>query len=89
MLQRDIIADQYKGLQVQWEGDVFSARKMSSGNIKIEIKWQNTVFGIFFELDPKKYQGVGLLKRGDHLRILGYIDDVNEHYISLANAKIV
>lgn len=89
LLQRENIADQYKGIQVQWEGDVYSAEKIKSGNIKIEIKWQNSVFGIFFELNPMQYKGIGLLKRGDHLCIVGYIDTVNESYISLVNAEIV
>lgn len=89
LLQRENIADQYKGIQVQWEGAVYSAEKIKSGNIKIEIKWQNSVFGIFFELNPMQYKGIGLLKRGDHLCIVGCIDTVNESYISLVNAEIV
>ena len=89
LLERENIAYQYKGIQVQWEGDVYSAERTHSGNIKIEIKWPNSVVGIFFEIDPMQYKGVGLLKRGDHLCIVGYIDTVNESYISLVKAEIV
>ncbi len=89
LLQRPDVARQYHGLGVQWEGELHSVQMMSDGKAKIEIKWQNSIFGIFFMLDSTKYKGIGILKRGDLLTVDGRIEDVSESYISLVDAKLV
>jgi hypothetical protein len=89
LLQRSEIARQYQGLRVQWKGNVFSVEMLAWGKAKIEIKWQNSAFGIFFVLGSTKYKGLGILKRGDVLTVDGKIEQVSEFYISLTDAKLV
>jgi hypothetical protein len=60
-----------------------------AGKSKIEIKWRNSAFGIFFVLDSTKYKGLGILKRGDVITVDGKIERVSEFYISLTDAKLV
>ena len=89
LLQRSDVARHYHGLRVRWEGKVFSVQPVSEGQVKIEIKWQNTVYGIFFTVDSSKYDGLGVLRRGDVLVVDGRVDEVSEFYSSLSDAVIV
>ncbi len=89
LLQRPDVARQYHGLRVKWEGNLYSVEMMSNGKAKIEIKWADSTFGIFFTVDSSKYEGLGILERGDILTVEGRIEDVSEFYISLADVKLV
>jgi hypothetical protein len=89
LLQRREVACQFEGLRVQWEGKVYSLEMLQAGKVKIEIKWRNSTIGIFFVVDPNKYKGLGILKRGDVLTVDGEIERVSEFYISLNDAKLV
>jgi len=89
LLQRTHIAAQYFGLRVQWEGSLYSINLRSQNVATIEIKWNNSIFGIFFDLDTTQNNGLGILNRGEFLKVDGTIKEISEFYIILAEAKLI
>ena len=60
-----------------------------AGKAKIEIKWQNSAFGIFFIWILQSIKVSGSLKRGDVLTVDERFSGCIEFYISLTDAKLV
>jgi len=92
LLQRDEVAKQYVGIQVDWTGKLSNIDKLDADRLDLQVcvtrSWVGTVC-YFAEIKSVDYPGIGLLKAGDRIRMQAYIKDAHPGRINLRDAKII
>jgi hypothetical protein len=85
LLIRSDIAKHYRGIQVQWEGPLLDI-SMREGMLHLQVQFYRSVF---FDVDPKNYPGIGLMRSGDIIKFEGTIKEVDTLWIRLIDVKIL
>lgn len=87
-LQRDIVADGYKGLRVEWEAYFKSGTRVSDDKFRIRLNPHLNTFGysIICNVKSSDYPGLVTLPEGAKVKITGEIEAVDRFDISLMNA---
>lgn len=90
LLQQPDICKQYEGIKVSWKGKLSSADKIDKENISLMITvTEGKVYTlIFFNVNPKQYPGIGLLREGHEILVKGRIEEVSS-YITLKAEKVI
>lgn len=89
-LQRPDISKQYEGIKVSWKGKLCNAKKINEKNIRLQITVTEgkDYTSIFFNVNPKQYPGIGLLREGHEILVEGRIEEVSS-YIRLKAEKLI
>jgi len=89
-LQKPEIAKHYIGIKVSWEGYLSTIGKsQKGGNIRIFLAYPEWTRLIVFEVNLNDYSGLGLLNKGDPIKVEGVIDSVGDSSIELKDATII
>jgi len=89
-LQRPDISKQYEGIKVSWKGKLCNANKINEKNIRlyITVTEEKGYTSIFFNVNPKQYPGIGLLREGHEILVEGRIERVSSHIVLKAEKVI-
>jgi len=94
ILQQDAIAKHYEGTRVDCTGTLDYMAKWVDNNLRLDIEmWSKdpplTRASIVFYVGPTEYTGLGLLKKGDPVRVSGIIDHASSVGFTLKDAKLI
>lgn len=94
LLQRAAVQEQYKGLYVEWDAYLQSARKEKNGDIvRLSLKpAKATEPGWLLDIGCKvsitDYKELSILKAGAPLRVSGRMAEVGEWNVELTDARL-
>lgn len=91
LLQQPDLSKQYEGLKVSWKGTLAAADKPFDETVRLMI-WvyeEDKETAVFFNIDPKQYPGIGLLREGHELLVEGKIDRIEHRHIVLDAENLV
>lgn len=82
LLQKPDVAKNYIGLRISWAGKLARAEKTSNNNIRIAITTGegSRIEVVVFEINPKLYPGLGLLKYKHPIRVSGVISRITDGF---------
>jgi hypothetical protein len=95
LLHRKEIAKRYYGIRVEWSGEVYFISEVWKNRVRLELSVPPGEMGRFkgpsvvFEVDPKHYPGLNLLKDGSVVRFQGVVAKIASEIISLKDAKLL
>ncbi len=91
LLQQPDVEKHYRGVSVEWEGQLIGAWMNDTSSVRLLLASGEGGDrpSIGFEVDPSAYAGLGLLKKGDLIRVVGKIDSIDHPIIHLAEARLV
>ncbi len=89
LLQQPDIRKQYEGIKVSWKGKLSYADKIKKDiRLMILVTEKNDNTAIFFDVNPKQYPCLGLLREGHEILVEGRIEGVSSHIrLKAANLK--
>ena len=89
LLQQPDICKQYEGIKVSWKGKLSYADKINEKDIQLWILAKEKDYTpIFFNVNPKQYPGIGLLREGHEILVEGRIEAISS-YINLKAEKLI
>jgi hypothetical protein len=90
LLQQSAILEHYRSLSVRFTGNLISAAKIWEGRIGVILASadRQRSRGVTFEIDPAKYPGLGLLKSGHEVTVIGTIKNVSSGIVWLGDAEV-
>ena len=90
-LQQSDIEKHYLGIEVEWNGRLLSAAKHQDDKVGLVLgsPGPGSDFGVAFDVDPTRYPGLGLLRKGDMIRVAGVIDKIVCPVILLRDVRLV
>lgn len=76
LMQQDV-CKQYEGIQVSWKGSLILAKKIDEEMVQIIIRVteEKVSTKVSFDVDPKQYAGIGLLREGHEILVEGKINE--------------
>jgi hypothetical protein len=92
LLQQGDIEKHYRGMRVEWTGELISAKKRNKGEVTLLILCgSRSSFspGVMFDIDPAEYPGLGLLRSRDSIRVSGVIRKVEHQIIELKDVRLL
>ena len=88
LLQQQDLISHYAGVKLRFEGELSSAEKITKDRIRIMIFNATAHGGVVFEIDPTKHKGIGLLKTGHKMSVVGTITNFNDRVIYLKSVDL-
>jgi hypothetical protein len=93
LLQQPEVKKHYIGIKVDWKGELGDIMDEEKGKVRMTIKC-GTKRGspyAYFVIDPKKYPGIGLLRKHDPIHFTGTIHQLGPliDFIEIADAALV
>ncbi len=91
LLQQPDVEKHYRGLRIEWTGKLVSAEKFSENEVGLLLsskKGHHDAY-IVFEINPGNYPGLGLLRSGASLQVVGTIRGVVTDVIYLKDVHLV
>ena len=73
---------------MSWKGKLSYADKINKKNIRPMITEEKHGTSIFFNVKPKQYPGIGLLREGHEILVEGRIEEISS-YITLKAEKLI
>jgi hypothetical protein len=94
ILQQDGIAKHYEGIRVDWTGTLDYLAKWLDKKLRLDIEmWSKDSppkrAAVAFYVLPTEYTGLGLLKKGDSIRVSGIIAHASSVGFTLKEAKLI
>jgi len=85
LLQRPEMRKHYEGISVTWTGTLFNAKKINEKiiHLQITVETEKDSTSVFFNINPNKYPGIGLLREGHKIKVEGKITKVEDAWIIL------
>jgi hypothetical protein len=75
-----------------WKGNLAGIRELDKGLIMLHIrvysKEHSSGVGFFCKIDPKKYRGIGLLRKDHEITVEGEIESVDDFGFDIKADKI-
>lgn len=90
LLQQPDVRKQYEGIKASWKGKLSYAEKINEKSIRLMIlvTEKSSHTSIFFNVNPKQYPGIRLLREGHEILVEGRIEEVSS-YIDLKAEKLI
>ena len=96
LLHQKEIAKRYYGIRVEWSGELYSSWKVGKKRASLQLSVPPGEMGrlkgpaVEFEVDPKHYPGLNLLKDGSVVRFQGVVAKISSfEIISLKDVKLL
>ena len=94
ILQRNQVANHYRGMPLDCVGQLHSIMELSGGNrvrlmMTMSRKETYSCVVIQAQIDPSRVPGITLLKTGDLIRLKGVIERASENGFDLKDAELL
>jgi hypothetical protein len=89
-LQRETIANSYKGLKVEWKTYYNGGSRLGDGLIRVRFKPKMNAFGqsIICKVRDSEYPELGILREGAEVKVIGEIEEADRFDITLKNVRL-
>jgi hypothetical protein len=90
LLQQAGMLEHYVGLRTRFTGTLISASKTPEERISVALGavGQRKVDGVVFEINPAGYPGLGLLRSGHEVTVVGRLKNVSSRVVWLEDAEV-
>ena len=93
LLLQEETAKRYYGIRVEWSGELYTSWKAGRNKVCLQLavppgKCPESA-SVAFEVNPKHYPGLNLLKDGSVVRFRGVVAEISTRIISLKDAKLL
>lgn len=91
-LQRQVVADRFKGLRIEWDTELVSAES-SKGTVTLQLKARpiapfELAFSVFCSVKLEDYRELSVIPVRAGIRVNGLIESANDRWVRLVEPKL-
>ena len=89
-MQRDRVAESYKGLRIEWDAYFRSGSKVGDDIIRLRLGTEPklSMNSIMCEVPAKEYRELGVLPEGSKIRVSGELESISRFDIELKDVRL-